>query len=91
MNAGKHVVCEKPLAVNEKEAQELVDLARAPRPASGRSRSCGALERSRPWCYQAFARVILRKLKRPSGIPSDADASASAVRCRLWLDDGMTG
>ncbi|CAK9082765.1 2-dihydrobenzene-1 [Durusdinium trenchii] len=29
LNAGKHVVCEKPLAVNEKEAQELVDLARA--------------------------------------------------------------
>ena len=28
--AGKHVVCEKPLAVNEKEAQEMVDLARAP-------------------------------------------------------------
>eukprot|EP00440_Ansanella_granifera_P076905 gb/GFBE01083457.1/.p1 GENE.gb/GFBE01083457.1/~~gb/GFBE01083457.1/.p1 ORF type:complete len:273 (+),score=55.91 gb/GFBE01083457.1/:1-819(+) len=29
LNAGKHVVCEKPLAVNEAQARELVDLARA--------------------------------------------------------------
>jgi hypothetical protein len=28
LNAGKHVVCEKPLAVNAVEAQEIVDLAR---------------------------------------------------------------
>ena len=28
LKAGKHVVCEKPLAVNAVEAQEIVDLAR---------------------------------------------------------------
>ena len=29
LNAGKHVVCEKPLAVNAAEAKELVELARS--------------------------------------------------------------
>ena len=29
LNAGKHVVCEKPLAVNEEQAREIVELARA--------------------------------------------------------------
>ena len=28
LNAGKHVLCEKPLGMNVKETQELVDLAR---------------------------------------------------------------
>ena len=27
LNAGKHVVCEKPLGMNVKETQEMVDLA----------------------------------------------------------------
>ena len=28
LNAGKHVICEKPLGMNLKETQELIDLAR---------------------------------------------------------------
>lgn len=53
LRAGKHVVCEKPLAMNSQESAELVEIARA----SGRAAAVAYNIRFYPLCHEAAARV----------------------------------
>ena len=53
LRAGKHVLCEKPLAMNSRESAELVRLAEASRLAAGVAYNI----RFYPLCHEAAARI----------------------------------
>jgi len=53
LNAGKHLLCEKPLAMNSRESAELVRLAAASRLAAGVAYNI----RFYPLCHEAAARI----------------------------------
>ncbi|MEO1526602.1 MAG: Gfo/Idh/MocA family oxidoreductase [Planctomycetota bacterium] len=53
LRAGKHVVCEKPLAMNSQQSAELVEIAKS----SGRAAAVAYNIRFYPLCHEAAARV----------------------------------
>ena len=55
LQAGKHVMCEKPMAINSVEAQKMLDAAKR----SGKKLTIGYQNRQRNDCYQIMMRNYL--------------------------------